>query len=106
MSAGRATVLIFTVLLASACGTFSRARAERAQTQLTCGLSVAEVERIVGGRLGALEARDPRLTHLFRDGYTDLTFIFDARGLRSSQLVQVVGLTGTEAAPRVEHCEG
>jgi hypothetical protein len=64
------------------------------------------VEKIVGGRLEALEARDPRLTHFSRDGYTDLTFIFDTGGLRSSQLVQVVGLMGTQAEPRVEHCKG
>jgi hypothetical protein len=105
MFAGRAAVLSLSAFVA-ACGTLSFARAERAQKQLQCGLSVAQVEKIVGGPLYALEARDPRLTHLYRDGHTDLTFIFDAGGLRSSQLVQVVGFTGTEAEPRVEHCRG
>ena len=105
MFAGRATVLGLVAFVA-ACGTLSFARAERAQKQLQCGLSVAQVEKVVGGRLYALDARDPRLTHLFRDGYTDLTFIFDAEGLRSSQLVQVVGFTGTQTEPPVEHCKG
>jgi hypothetical protein len=106
MSASRATVLVLAVLLASACGTASRAHAERAQSQFRCGLSVAAVEQIVGGRVQAQEVRDPRLTHLYRDGRTDLWLTFDNSGLRSSQLIQVVGLKGTEAATRLEHCKG
>ena len=106
MSASRATVLILAVFLAYACGTASRAHAERAQSQFRCGLSLVEVERIVGGPLQAQEGREPRLTHLFRDGRTDLWLTFDNGGLRSSQLIQVVGLKGTEAGTRLEHCKG
>jgi len=106
MSAGRATVLALTVLLASSCGALSRTHAERAQTQFRCGLTVPEVERIVGGRLEPIEGRDTRLTHLFRDGRTDLWLTFNNGSLRSSQVIQVVGLMGTEPGPRLEHCNG
>jgi len=102
----RVIVMILIGALVAGCATFSRARAEKVQAQLRCGLTVSEVERIVGGSVQAVEAPDPRLTHLFRDGPTDLWFRFDNGGLRSSQVIHVVGLTGTREDPRVEHCRG
>jgi hypothetical protein len=94
------------VLFLAGCGVLSRAHAERVQSQLTCGLTILEVERAVGGPLHAQEARDPRVTHLFRDGFTDLWLVFDNGGLRSSQISHVVGFTGTRESPRIDHCKG
>jgi hypothetical protein len=100
-------VLLSSISFALAgCGAFSQAHAARAQERLTCGLSVAEVERILGGELQPIEGRDARLTHLYRDGFTDMWLRFEAGRLRSSQIIRVVGLTGTVDEARVEHCKG
>jgi hypothetical protein len=88
----------------AACGSLSRAHAEKAQAQLSCGLTVPEVEKIVAGSLQLLDVPVSGSTHLYRDGSTDLRFIFDQGGLQSSQLVQVVGFKEARAEPRIEHC--
>ena len=81
----------------------SRVHAQRVQEQLKCGLSLAEVERLVGGPYFTIE-KDPRATHVFRDGFTDLWLRFENDRLQSSQIINVVGFTGTRADPRIEHC--
>src|SRR5262245_56071839 len=92
------------VLFTGGCATASKISMENIQARLRCGMSLSEVESIVGGRLQALEARDPRLTHLYRSGLADLWLIFDDRKLRSSQVVVVEGILGTKEEPRVNHC--
>ena len=103
MRGGVAILAVASILGLAGCATFSRARAEEAQSKFRCGLSVAEVEQIVGGRLAPV-TNSTRLTHLFRDGHTDLTLRFEARGLTSSQVIWVVGLKGIRTNPSIEHC--
>jgi hypothetical protein len=67
-------------------------------------MSSAEVEALVGTRLQRLEVRDPRLTHFYRSGMTDLWLVFDDDKLRSSQIVVVQGLLGTKEEPVINHC--
>ena len=98
------SVAAVSILALTGCATFSRARAEEAQSKFRCGLSVAEVEGIVGGPLEA--ASRAWMTHFFRDGHTDLTLQFEEGRLKSSQVIWVVGLTGIRKSPRVEHCKG
>lgn len=104
MFAHRVIIAILIGGLVAGCATFSQARAERAQAQFSCGLTVSEVEHIVGGPLQPLEVPDPQVTHLFRDGFTDMWLRFEGGSLRSSQVIIVVGFTGTREEPRVDHC--
>jgi hypothetical protein len=97
-------VAVLSVAALAGCATFSRARAEAAQAKFHCGLSVAEVERIVGGPLEATSRAGT--THFLRDGHTDLTLQFDEGRLKASQIVWVVGIKGIREGPRIEHCKG
>lgn len=97
-------VAIALVAQGAGCAVFSLPSAERLQSQFRCGMSVSEVESVVGGGLQPLQTRDPRLTHLYRDGMTDLWFIFDDGKLRSSQINEVQGLTVVQPHPVISHC--
>jgi hypothetical protein len=97
-------ILLLAILL-SGCATVSKSEIDNVQARLRCAMSPADVEALVGTRLQKLEARDPRLTHLYRTGMTDLWLVFDDDKLRSSQVVVVQGLLGTKAEPVVNHCK-
>jgi hypothetical protein len=95
---------VMLAMLLGACAIVSKGQIDKVQAQLRCAMPSAEVEALVGKRLHKLEARDPRLTHLYRNGMTDLWLVFDDDRLRSSQVVVVQGLLGTKEEPVVNHC--
>jgi len=103
MSTLRVLVVVL-VVQCGGCAVVSLPRAERFQAQLRCDMSVSEVEAIVGGKLQPIEGRAPRLTHLYRDGMTDLWLIFDDGKLRSSQINEVQGMTGVRPHSVISHC--
>ena len=100
----RCLAVLFALLLGS-CAATSKGEIDNVQARLRCGMSTAEVEALVGTRLQRLEARDPRLTHLYRSGMADLWLVFDGDKLRSSQVVVVQGLLGTKEEQVVNHCK-
>lgn len=104
MKAMRSFVIAILITQCGACAVLSLPRTERAQAQLKCGMSIVEAEHVLGTKLQALEARDPRLTHLYRDGMTDLWLIFEDGKLRSSQIIEVQGLTGVRMHSQVALC--
>lgn len=96
---------VLLALLIGGCASAAKTKMEDIQARLRCGMSSNEVEAIVGERLYRLEARDPELTHLYRSGMADLSFVFVDDKLRSSQVVVVRGLLGTKEEPVVNHCK-
>ena len=100
----RFLAVLFALLLGG-CAATSRSEIDSVQARLRCGMSTAEVEALVGTRLQRLEARDPRLTHFYRSGMTDLWLVFDGDKLRSSQVIAVQGLLGTKEEQAVNHCK-
>ena len=95
---------VFAILMGG-CAITSKSEMINLQARLRCGMSPTEVEALVGARLQKLEARDPRLTHFYRSGMADLSFVFSDDKLRSSQVVVVQGLLGTKEEPVVNHCK-
>jgi len=96
---------VLVAMLLGACAIVSKGQIDKVQAQLRCAMSSAEVEALVGRRLYKLEPRDPRFTHLYRNGMTDLSFVFEDDRLRSSQVVVVQGFLGTKEEPVVNHCK-
>jgi len=101
----RIVATLLFAFFAGGCATAAKSKMEDVQTGLRCGMSSAEVEGLLGGRLHALEARDSRLTHFYRSGMADIWLRFEDDRLRSSQIVVVQGLLGTNEEPVVNHCK-
>ncbi len=89
--------------LLAGCAAMATSKMHSLQSKLSCGMSQAQVEAIVGERLEAVE-KDPRVTHFYRSGMADLWFIFSDGKLQSSQVIKVKGFTGTEDEPVVNYC--
>lgn len=97
-----AGVVAASVLL-TGCAAMAANRLHLLQGQLRCGMTSGQVEVITGERLQPVE-KDTRLTHLYRSGMADLWLVFNEGRLRSSQVIRVKGLTGTEDEAIVNHC--
>ena len=85
------------------CAAMSVDKMHSLQAKLGCGISPMQTEAIIGERLQTLE-NDSRATHFYRSGMADLWLVFSDGGLRSSQVIRVKGLIGTEQEPVVNHC--
>jgi hypothetical protein len=96
---------VLLAILTGGCATAAKSKMDAVQARLSCGMSAAEVEAIVGERLQKLEASDPRFTHFYRSGMADLWLVFEADKLRSSQVVVVQGLLGTKAESIISYCK-
>ena len=97
-------VLIVALLLLAGCAAMATSKMHSIQGQLSCGMSQAQVETIVGERLQTID-KDRRVTHFYRSGMADLWLVFADGRLRSSQVIKVKGFTGTEEEPVVNHCK-
>ena len=78
----------------------------RAQAQLNCGMTVADIETISHKPVRTWEVADTRATHSIssdRDFATVWLVMKDGR-LMSSELIIVEGLTGTRSESRKDHC--
>ena len=95
-------VAVFSILLGG-CAGVATSKMHSLQKELKCGMSQAEIEAIVGDRLQPIEM-DARVTHLYRSGMADLWFVLANGKLRSSQVIAVKGLIGTEDEAVVNHC--
>jgi len=91
--------------MAGGCASIAKDKMEHLQAQLRCGMSVEQVEAIVGERIKTLDVPTPEATHLYRRGFGDLRFKFEEDKLRVSQIVVVTGWEWAEEEPIVDHCK-
>jgi hypothetical protein len=81
-----------------------RAEAQRVAALLKCGMTETDVNAVVGGKLEKMGAPHERLTHIYRLPFANLWLVFDDRGLRSSQVLAINGLTSYASEQPTEYC--
>lgn len=78
--------------------------AQRVVAESTCGISVAEAERIAGGELKELSGRSKRGTHVRRRGMSAVWFDFQNGKLTAVQPTWTAALKRDDDGPRRALC--
>ena len=89
-------------LLLTGCASRPAAWANELGGKLRCGMTVSEVQQLAQKPIE--RANRSWMTHLVRDGATDVWLTFENDRLRAYQVAWVKPLTMVEETPRVELC--
>lgn len=109
----RALVVLSTCLLGLAgCVTLFHGDIERDRvalravaSKLACGMTENDVNQRVGGKLEKMAGPGEGLTHIYRLELANLWLVFNERGLKSSQVYYVNGLTSLGSEQVLEYCK-